>query len=92
MIPEKSHDLVSFVIFCVIDKENDSFNVVPVRICYKIAKMSSELYVSTTRKRVPHYALARPEKRDKTIHSLCVAECCDVASCSLFSPATLGFW
>lgn len=92
MIPEKSHDLVSLVIFCVIDKEDNAFNVVPFRICYKIAKMSSELYVSTTLKRVPHYAFARPEKCDKAVHSLCIAECCDVTSCSLFSPATFDFW
>lgn len=92
MISEKSHDFICFVIFCMIDKEDDALDVVSFCICYEVAEMLSELYVSATLKRIPYDAFARPKKCNKTIHSLRVAKCCYVTRLPFSSPAALGFW
>ena len=91
MILEKSHDLISSVIGCVVNKENDALDSLSFCISNKVAEMPPKLDIPAALKRIPHYALVRPEECNKAIHPFGVTKCCDKTCCAFFSPAALDF-
>lgn len=75
----------------MVDKENDSLDLVSSRICDETTQMTAKLDVSSSRKRVPHDAFSRPEQSDKAVHALGVTKRGYISRVSFFCPATFNF-